>query len=501
MRKLIAALLSALMLFSLFGIASAQEGDNVLLMGFEHSDNNRLWQDNRFFERMEQRTGVHFDYHQYGELNAYMDVLANLSNDSEDLPEVLLKARLSPQVAQELHDKGVLIDLAPLIEQYMPNLSALMEQDPAIRTAITLPGGIIPALPFIAQNPGQNILWINNEWLGNLRLDMPTNAEELRTVLAAFLEKDPNKNGRKDEIPLSFIGSYDLKYLGHAWGMVANDFNVYVEDGQVKFLPFHPNFEAFITELAAMYKDGLLDKSGFSTVDTLRRVSDAKSMNKYGAFFSPLPTGVVPVEWTGQYLALSPLSYDGQAVYRAVSSPVHYGAFALTSACRDVPKMLEWVDYLYSQEGSVLASIGKEGEDFVVDGDGSWRLLSEPGDTAYFARAIMSSDYSMPGISSDDFQMNYNDPVVRDLTQQTRAIAAASVLPFPDIPLTAQQMEQILPLQSALGRYLDESIARFVLGEWQTGTEQFAEFISKLESLGAQEFVAIWQAIYDEGTK
>ncbi len=493
MRKSFTFLLSFIMLFSIAGSAFAQEGQAVRLMGFELQDNNRLWSENRFFERMEQRTGIRFEYHQYGELTAYLAAVNALQKDQEDLPEALLKARLDPVLAQELYDRGVLIDLAPLLDEHMPNLSALMAQDPSIRSAITLQSGIIPALPFIAQSPGQNILWINKDWLATLRLEMPANAKELEAVLSAFLKDDPNRNGRKDEVPLSFIGPYDLKFLAHAFGMAANDFNVYLVAGQVQFLPFHENFEAFVTWLAGMYKDGLLDKSGFSTIDTLRRVTDAKGINKFGAFFSPLPTGVVPVEWTSQYQALLPLEYEGKSVYRMVSGPVHYGAFALTTACRDVPAMLKWVDYLYSLEGSVLASIGQEGTDYVVDGDGSWRLLSEAGDTSYFSRAIISSDYSMPGIASDEYQMNYHDPVVRSLTEQTRAVAERSVLPYPDIPLTREQVERILPLQNQLGRYVDESIARFVLGEWDTGREQFDTFKQELENLGAQEFLDIWQ--------
>ena len=178
------------MLFSIAGSAFAQEGQAVRLMGFELQDNNRLWSENRFFERMEQRTGIRFEYHQYGELTAYLAAVNALQKDQEDLPEALLKARLDPVLAQELYDRGALIDLAPLLDEHMPNLSALMAQDPSIRSAITLQSGIIPALPFIAQSPGQNILWINKDWLATLRLEMPANAKELEAVLSAFLKDD-----------------------------------------------------------------------------------------------------------------------------------------------------------------------------------------------------------------------------------------------------------------------------------------------------------------------
>ena len=76
-------------------------------------------------------------------------------------------------------------------------------------------------------------------------------------------------------------------------------------------------------------------------------------------------------------------------------------------------------------------------------------------------------------------------------------VAAASALPFPDLPLTQADINAIAPLQAQLGRYVDESIARFVMGEWQPTAEQFAAFRTQLEELGVQDFLALWQGILD----
>lgn len=502
LRKFFTLLLSMLLVCSTFSAAFMQtSGSAVLMMGFEMEDNNRQWQDNLFFTRMEERTGIRFDFLQYGDFDAYQAKLDSLNPGDAQLPGVLFKARLSPATAGELYQKQVLIDLSPYLEQYAPNLSALMRQDPAIRQAITLPGGVIPALPYIAQTPGQNILWINHSWLEALNLSMPRTAAELEQVLLAFLEKDPNRNGRNDEIPLSFIGPYDLKYLAHAWGLAANDFNIYLRDGQARFMPKEDAFEEFTIWCARLFAQGLLDRNGFTTVDTLRRQTDAKADNRYGAFFGPLPTSLVPVEWAGQYQAMMPLTYQGTATYRAVAGRVSYGAFALTTACKDVPAMLAWVDTLYTQEGAILAGIGLEGEDYVVDGDGSWRLLREAGDRSYFARSVIATDQFAPGISSDDFQILYTDPMVKTLTEQTRAVAAQSVIPFPELPLSAEQAAVLAPMQARLGRYVDESFARFVLGEWPADSEHFQLFRDGLQERGVEEFIAFWQEVFEGSTQ
>ena len=51
--------------------------------------------------------------------------------------------------------------------------------------------------------------WINKNWLEKLNLAVPTTTEELKNVLIAFRDNDPNGNGQKDEIPLSGMAGND----------------------------------------------------------------------------------------------------------------------------------------------------------------------------------------------------------------------------------------------------------------------------------------------------
>ena len=53
-------------------------------------------------------------------------------------------------------------------------------------------------------------------------------------------------------------------------------------------------------------------------------------------------------------------------------------------------------------------------------------------------------------------------------------------------------------MQKALGRYVDESIARYVTGEWETSDERFALFETELQSLGLEPFLSFWQAVLND---
>ena len=490
--------LAVLCLAALFcGALAPALAQGLVLMGLEDASLNRDWDSNRFFERTAEKTGLAFTFRQYVEEADYRAALEALEAGQE-LPDGLFKAALSPGEAQALLEKGVLMDLAPYLAAHCPNLTALLDENPALRQAITLPGGQIAALPFVETAPAQNVLWINQSWLDALGLKMPADYQQLEAVLRAFKSGDPNRNGRQDEIPLAFLGAYDLKYLAHAFGLVGNDYNLLADaEGQVRFVPLLKNFQPFIQWCRTLYQDGLLERNGFSTADALRRVTDAKAANTFGAFFSPLPTYLVPLEWAGDYAALPPLAFEGERSYRPIAQPVITGTFALTTACRDVAGLLEWADALYTKEGAVLAAIGEEGEDYVVDGDGTWRSLPGISDAAYQAAAVIASGTAIPGISSDDFQRSYTDPLVGDISRQVDVVTAAVKIPFPPFSLSATEEAAIRPLQEALGRYVDESIARFVLGEWEVSQAAFEAFQQELYALGLEEFLSFWQGIYE----
>lgn len=495
--KKISLLLVLLLLCPIPGRASAEVP--ITMAGFEEADNGRSWAENQFFKRMEEKFALDFAFQQFGDKAAYQAFLSSLKKDQPDLPQVLFKAQLSPQMAQSLYDQGVLINLLPHLKDHAPHFYQLYQEREDLRQAITLQDGAVVALPYISLKPSQNVLWINQDWLNTLKLPMPSDVLSLEETLRAFIEKDPNRNGKQDETGLSFLGPYDLKYLAHAWGLASNDFNIFLQDGQVRYLATQAEFTDFLSWCNMAFQQGLLDKDGFSTVDVLRKQTDPKAVNTLGAFFAPLPSLLIPLEWSQQYRALPPLAYQGTTRYRSITSPIFTGTFALTTACQDVPAMLAFVDDLYTGEGAVLASIGKEGEDYVFDGDGSWRLLWEGNDRAYLTQAIIASGWDVPGISSDDFQQLYTDKTVGMLGEQIALVAASAVQPFPPFPLSQAQIEEIAPLQAQLGRYVDESIARFVIGEVEINDENIAAFHQQLEDLGLTAFLDFWQAIYDRG--
>ena len=498
MKRVFCFLLIVCLCLPAFAAAEGTPALTFTLAGFDNSQ-YREWAENKFFARMEEKTGVHFDVTQYKDEASWTQAKAAMKAGAEDLPDVLFKARLTGDECIRLRESGVLIDLKPYLEACCPNLWAIMQEKPEVLSAVTLPDGSVAALPFISDPSMQNYIWVNQEWLTNLRLDMPANAQEFADMLTAFKTRDPNRNGRADEIPLGFLGPFDLKFLAHAFGLIANDYNVFVQDGQVRFMPLEENFRPFIAWCRDLRDAGLLDKNGFSITDDMRTVTDSNAKATYGAIITPMAADVFKVSWAENYAIMPPLSYNGQQVYRDFSGSALRGTFAVTSHCSDPETVLRWVDELYALDGAILAGIGMRDVDYLVDGDGTWRYLDAVQsnfDTFRGTTLIEGGSAEQPGISTGEFErLMSGNAMVTNILNQQRDFHQYVRMPFPYYTLTKEQSDTVAPLQKELGYYVDMQIARWVLGEEEISDESFAAFEEKLNELGLNEFLSFWQDV------
>ena len=479
-------------------LASAE----YIMAGYDPENTYRDWNTNAFLQRMEERTGVDFSYQQYTDLASWSAAKAAMKAGDPNLPDIFFKAELTHAETIDLLDRGVIIDLKPYLAENCPNLCALLNADPEGWDAITLPDGRIGTLPYISEQPLENAVWLNKTWLDYLKLPMPTTAEEFTQVLRAFREKDPNQNARADEIPLAFIGPFDLKFLGHAFGLIANDYNIFVENDQVQFMPLDENFRPFIEWLHALYEEGLIDPEGFNTSDVLRAVTDADDTNVYGGAITTMVSNFLPTAWMSNYYLMPPLTYDGQQIYRSFIGHVQAGTFAVTSKCENVEEMLRWVDSFYTVEVSTLGTVGQENVDYVIDGDGTWRLTAATeNNTSFTSDVTIYSGGTAPGYGDSDFQRRFTDTSVRHVSDQSALIDAYAVRAFPHYALNYTQEAEIAPLQANIGRYVDTQISLWVLGEEEISDEAFANFEKTLGEYGIDTFMAFWQNIYDTQCK
>ena len=494
MRKGIVWILALMLLFSAAYGESTQKAPDYILEGYDGKVSYRIWDTNSFFSRMQEKTGISFQFRQYTEAEAWARRKTELKQGT-DLPDVLFKTELNSSEVRDLYQAGRIIDLSPYLETYAPDLWKMLEEHPEWKKAIMMEDGAIPALPAINTLQNNDAMWINTVWLKKLKLETPKTAEELTEVLRAFRDGDPNGNYQKDEIPLGFIGMWELRFLGHAFGIIDNDYYVTEKDGKVTSSLTSEENRAFLTWLHQLWEENLIDHTGFSTTDDVRQITDEKKAVPYGLLMSSTPMTILPRTALEQYSILSPLEYNGKRIYRDLAGDLIRGTFAITSACAGPEKLVAWVNYLYTEEGSLTASYGVEGDEYIWNEDGQWEWnypLETVADEILPTHTI-SEGGTAPGYTDEVFQSKYRDEATSRIVNGMIGLKQLSVIPYPPVTLTAEEEARVAEIQNDLSRYAEKAMACFVTGDTELTDENWSSFCETVEEKGLQELIGIWQ--------
>ena len=471
------------------------------LTGLETETVERSWENSLFFPRMEALTGVSMEAHAVSDETQYASLIAAM--EQGDLPaDVLFKANLSRMQEQALLESGALIDLAPLIEANMPNLSALLAEHPDWKAAITLEDGRIASLPLLNTAERQVCVWINAKWLDALNLSVPTSVDELTDVLLAFKTGDPNGNYKQDEVAADLVGVYEMRWLLPYFGIVADDSNLTRQaDGSLVFAPELPAYRDFIATLRDWADKGILSKNAFTAMHSTAALSsssdDEDAAVTGGLLVTMTPYTHVPSSAVTDYEALLMPDDTGAARWRDLLGDVWTGCFAVTSSCADPAAALRWADALYGEDGALLAYAGVEGEDYAWNADGTWSFKVTNSRTVNDIRAnvLMYTGTAMPGLYPSDFIAKVASPVDAHVFAQSERVHAVSEQVVPVHALNPADQQRANELTAVLGGLVDKGIARFATGEIELNDETYAAWLAELKAAGSDELVALYGAL------
>jgi len=469
----------------------------LTMTGLETETVTRDWSSHLFFSRMEALTGVAVEAQGVTDTEQYTKMLAAMEQ-GEVNADVLFKANLTRAQEIALADSGAIIDLAPMIEEHMPNLSVLLEAHPEWKEIISLDDGRIVSLPLLNVRERQVMVWINRAWLEKLGLAMPATVEELTAALQAFRTGDPNGNYKQDEIAADLTGVFEMRWLLPYFGIVADDYNLVRNDeGNIVFAPEMEQYRAFIECLADWYARGILPKEAFTGMhsSSILKETDENAPATSGLLVSMTPYTQIPVNAVEQYEALLMAGPDGKIRWRDFLGGVWTGCLAVTGACGDIPAALKWADALYSEAGALLAYGGVEGEDYLVDGEGYWTFNTNAVRDVSSIRSevIIYTGAATPGLYPSDFVEHVDsapDKHVFAANARVHAVAERVTQPY---CLTSGDQAKADELAAVLGKMVDVGIAQFVTGEVELDDENYAAWLEALKAAGSEELTALYE--------
>ena len=400
MKRILTAMLTLAMLLAMISVPAMAEGQtNYTIIGGQ-SALSPGYNDNVVLNQLQEETGISIEW------NTMSDSLSeqvNIHIAGGDLPDAFLGVGFSNYDLATYGEDGTFIDLTEYINaDVMPNLTAILEEYPEFRAAITQADGCIYGLPSgdqmstagIGKEKDYNIgaipqfSMINKVWLDDLGLEVPTTLDELHDVLVAFKENDMAAKiyGAAPGSTLPMCTGFDqwcwgqnIFYAGFGftnWSDVSPDL-VVEPDGTVNFVSDDDNYRAALTYFHDWYAEGLMDIEMFSQ-DTTQLM--AKCQQGWVGVSTWWYIEELMGDYAKDYVFLPVLDGpDGtHNVNIKPNGAVTSGQLTVTEACKDPTNLLKFFDKWYDGQTVMQLQYGPYGVYFIdTDENGAWIALSE----------------------------------------------------------------------------------------------------------------------------
>ena len=489
---------------NLEGFPIVNEKITVSVMGAKHPIHGN-WEDLLFFDLMEEKTNIAFEFD-----TPAWDVFEekkNLSFTGDAYQEVFYGGLLSKEQQVKYGAQGILIPLEDYIEEYGPNIKAMFEANPGLKKSVTAPDGHIYSLPSITTAPlaMTTAMWLNIEWLDALSVapeDLPTTVEGLFDLYVRMRDEDPNGNGEKDDIPLSFADKGEGFYnFLPAFGVNAK--GAYVDDsGTIKYGYLEDNMVSFLEWSNKLWEEGLVDSDSFT--QGFNDLPAKGSQNLIGSAFHAIPNliyGTTDPETSATY-PMAPAFSSSVSSKRATArgTGIASGTFAITDKCRYPEAMMRWVDYQYSEEGSILVHYGPENDLWKMNDKGLREyILPTDGRNVEERRGgeiTPDCGLPLPKWVRPDTETSWDDVMQQVRAEQTdKQLWPYAVLPLPEMYFTTEEQKELDILLTDIDKFTSENAAKFITGD--SPLNEYDDFIKTLTDMDVDRLVEIYQQAYD----
>lgn len=451
---------------------------------------------------------------------------------SGDIPDLLFNATIDSDYTK--YD-GLFLDLTDyLTEDLTPNLCTMFEEEPDTKVLATTKEGKIFGTPkFQGKWPSTNtVMFINQTWLDNLGLEIPTTYTEFKEVLTAFKEQDANGNGdASDEIPLDynayggnnawFNSAYSLTNLLGSLGIQLTNWGLdgyFAEDNEVKSYAVDERYKLFMEYIADLYANGLINPNAltndYSAFQSLSRGNE-NGEAIVGCVFGWKETDKFGPDLHDQYVPVPALDYDidcEAGTYDTRWRDDYTGLnmssnrVCLSAKCSDVEAALRFVDCFYAPTHSVESLFGGITDGCIEQtGDNSYKVLApldpntDPG-TWKWTNAFADNGPMYVRRSSEIEMAEDMTYALEEREVYNDVIAKASVsdtYPQMFMKYTDEDQNTMALTQANINNIIDNQWSLWMTGELDIEST-WDSYVQSVYDAGLQQILDIRQAAFDE---
>lgn len=453
-----------------------------------------------FFQELESRTNIHINW--IRSLNE-TEASYRFKQSSSRMPDLMDMSSLGSHISyDELIDNGTILDLTDLIPKYAPNYYRII-QDPVLSPITHTDSGRIAAIFSLkqeAQKPYAG-LQLRKDWLDELGLDVPVTYADWEKVLTAFKEK----KGATAPLSLPFLGyMIDNSFLSGfqtSYGFCRIDDTVY-------YGPAMPGFLEYLSLMNRWYKLGLISPNfmtGTSIYADTAMIASGATGAWYDLYTTPSTIKFHSENSSGEIIAVEPpRKHPSDTLHLRMENSYTDNCLVLSAECKNPALVLRWIDYLFSEEGIMLANYGVEGKTYRLSADGKPQftslILSNP-EGMSFTKALRYYTFP-PGFAS-----SYMDWKRELQAIPQKDIAMCDIWARPDtdyllpswLSFTEEETKTLAQITSSLSACMQKYTINFICGI--TPLDQYDTYLSELHACGLDEAVAIYQTAFDRCQK
>ncbi len=447
-----------------------------------------------------------------------------------------------------LYNDGVILDLAPYLEQYMPNYYALLQKNAELRrmayddeghmfSLYTVEdinrnqwGGLVYRRDIVDAMTGGNPQFPS----GN---DEPTTVEDWDYMLP-LMKQYFEYSGMPDTacLILPAIGYTATGEIQAGWG-ATGIFGLSADGKTVEFGPATEYFYNYVAKMHEWYEKGYIYQDFASRTNDLFYLPNTSLTygGAAGAWFGIL-------QQLSDYMNISGDGWKLEFDVRAAAGPldtehgitpelagarvtIDQGSSprCIAAAVADEPeklvRILTVMDYLYSKEGSEIADrgltpelakddpiyqrVGLEDGAWWYDEDGNYMVnpkTLEPGWPDYGMslngqRINGGTDESKPRPVNKP--RTYHDDAEDEGARVWTQYPATRVFSTTAISMNEKETEQANKYFGRLNDYVNSMIPKFILGTEELTPESWQKYLDMLNQLGLQEVLEARQSSYD----